>query len=53
MGEIVIRKLREQAEQELGDRFDIKAFHDVVLRNGSVPMGVLIAEVEAYIQLNK
>lgn len=53
MGEITIRNLREQAEQELGDRFDIKAFHDVVLRNGSVPLPVLIEEVEGYIEGNR
>lgn len=38
MGEITIRELRKEAEASLGDRFDIRAFHDLVLSNGSIPM---------------
>ncbi|ARA93531.1 hypothetical protein AWN76_010425 [Rhodothermaceae bacterium RA] len=49
MGEITIRRLRREAEDALGERFDVRAFHDVVLRNGSVPLPVLEAEVRAYI----
>lgn len=41
MGELRIRQLREQAETQLGDAFDIRRFHDVVLRNGSVPLDIL------------
>jgi len=40
-GEIKIRQLRELAEKELGDNFDIREFHDVVLRNGSITLEVL------------
>jgi uncharacterized protein (DUF885 family) len=41
LGELKIRKLRAYAEATLGDKFDIRAFHDKVLENGSVPMATL------------
>ncbi|MEO1979558.1 MAG: DUF885 family protein [Fuerstiella sp.] len=37
------------AESELGARFDIKDFHDVVLRDGAVPLGVLEQNVKTWI----
>lgn len=40
-GEIKIRELRSLAEEKLGDRFDIRAFHDAVLENGSITLEVL------------
>jgi uncharacterized protein (DUF885 family) len=49
IGELKIRELRRRAEEALGARFDIRAFHDVVLRNGAVPLFILEAEVEGYI----
>ena len=49
LGELTIRRLRAEAEEALGTRFDIRDFHDVVLRNGSVPLPVLEAEVRAWI----
>jgi uncharacterized protein (DUF885 family) len=49
IGEIVIKKLRAKAEREMGDDFDIRQFHEVVLKNGSVPLNVLKAEVADYI----
>ena len=48
MGEIEIRALRGEAEEKLGDRFDLKTFHDRVLRNGTVPLPILRKEIEAY-----
>ena len=49
LGELKIRELRARAERALGSRFDIREFHDAVLRNGSVPLPVLEAEIEEYI----
>ena len=49
LGEITIVKLREKAEKELGDKFDIKGFHDAVLKQGSVPLPVLEQQINAYI----
>ena len=49
LGEIVILELRREAEQTLGSRFDVKAFHDAVLAQGSVPLPVLQMQVREYI----
>lgn len=49
MGEIEIKRLRAEAERELGDRFDVRRFHDAVLLNGSVPLPVLAEQIARYI----
>lgn len=49
LGEIAIVRLRAQAEKELGDKFDVKGFHDAVLKQGSVPLPVLEQQIQAYI----
>ncbi len=49
LGEIAIVRLREEAEQALGSLFDIKAFHDAVLKQGSVPLPVLEEQIRAFI----
>jgi uncharacterized protein (DUF885 family) len=41
IGRREIRRLREGAQQELGPRFDVRAFHGAVLGNGAVPLDVL------------
>src|SRR5205823_13867832 len=41
IGESEIFRLRDMARQRLGDRFDIKEFHDVVLSHGALPLSVL------------
>ncbi|WP_081418053.1 DUF885 family protein [Stenotrophomonas panacihumi] len=53
LGEITIVKLRGEAEQALGDKFDIRAFHDAVLRQGSVPLPVLEQQVRQFIADSK
>ena len=49
VGQLKISGLRERAERELGDRFDIRDFHEAVLGGGAVPLDVLEDRVEAYI----
>ena len=49
IGEIKIRELRAKAEAALGDRFDIRTFHDAVLENGSLPLPILERRIDAYI----
>ena len=49
MGELKIRDLRRIAEQRLGSGFDVRSFHEVVLRQGSIPLDVLEAEVKAWL----
>ena len=49
VGALTIQRLRQRAEQALGARFDIRAFHRQVLETGSVPMAVLEAKIEGWI----
>jgi len=53
MGEIKIRELREFAELELGDNFNIREFHDAVLLNGSVPLSVLDENIRLFVSNSK
>ncbi len=53
LGEMTILKLRARARQELGNRFDIRAFHDAVLEQGPLPLDVLEANVEQWIKSKK
>jgi uncharacterized protein (DUF885 family) len=50
MGELRIRALRTKAEQQLGQSFDVRDFHDVVLRGGRLPLELLGSEVDAYLE---
>jgi uncharacterized protein (DUF885 family) len=52
-GEMKIRQLRKEAESQLGEKFDVRAFHDVVLGGGAVPLGVLEKNVQAWIADSK
>ena len=49
IGEITIKQLRKEAEEALGEDFDIQAFHEVILRNGSIPLTALREEVRRFI----
>ncbi len=50
IGEIKMVGLREKAKKALGGRFDLRQFHDVVLKNGSMPLAILEQVVEEYIR---
>jgi uncharacterized protein (DUF885 family) len=49
MGQRMILQLRQRAQQELGSKFDIRAFHDAVLEEGPLPLDVLEAQINAWI----
>ncbi len=53
VGMMKILALREKAKQALGDKFDLRDFHDVVLKNGAVPLDILERFVNAYIAETK
>lgn len=53
IGMLKIIELREKAKVALGNKFDIREFHDVVLRNGSLPLNVLSQLVNEYIEETK
>ena len=53
LGELKIRELRAKAEKELGDKFDLRRFHDAVLGQGSVPLDALEAQINAWIAAEK
>jgi uncharacterized protein (DUF885 family) len=53
IGQLKILELREKAKKELGDRFDIRAFHDQVLGAGALPLDVLEQRINAWIAATK
>ena len=53
MGQLTIRKLRDEAKAQLGTKFDIKAFHDEVLNGGAMPLDLLQERVERWIKAQK
>jgi uncharacterized protein (DUF885 family) len=50
IGEIRIRAMREKAERVLGADFDLRRFHDTVIGNGSLPIDIVDALVDAWIE---
>lgn len=53
MGEIKIRELRQKAEKELGSKFNIRDFHEVILEQGTVTLAILEKRVNTYIEKQK
>jgi len=53
LGELKIRELRQRALQELGSKFDIKAFHDQILLGGSMPLTILEQNVDRWISATR
>ena len=53
IGMIKILELREKAKAEMGDKFDIRQYHDLVLTSGPVPLNVLEERVNQWIAQSK
>ncbi len=53
IGEMKIIELREKARTELGEKFNIKDFHNIILRNGPMPFEIMEKEVKRYIDMVK
>lgn len=53
IGELKIREMRKKAENELGDKFDIRDFHEVVLEQGTVTLAILEKRINNYINKTK
>jgi uncharacterized protein (DUF885 family) len=49
LGQLKILELREKARRALGARFDIRSFHEAVLRNGNIPLDMLEEQIDAFI----
>ena len=49
IGELKIIELRERASRELGEKFDIRRFHDAVLKNGGIPLDILEEQIDRWI----
>jgi uncharacterized protein (DUF885 family) len=53
LGEIKIRAIRQQAEQALGDNFDVRRFHNALLDDGPMPLDLLQAQMDKWIAAEK
>ena len=53
LGQLEILKLRQRAQSELGDKYDIRAFHDEILNGGALPLDVLETRVSLWIAAQK
>lgn len=50
LGQLKIRELRGEAERRLGPKFDVRKFHDAVLENGAIPLGLLDTNIQQWIE---
>lgn len=50
VGQLKIREIRNRAEATLGDKFSVKAFHTEVLRDGAMPLSILEAKIDHWVQ---
>ena len=53
LGQLCILRLREEAQKQLGSRYDVRAFHDEILNGGALPLEVMITRVQAWIAEQK
>ena len=53
IGQLEILKLRQYSKDQLGDKFDIRAFHDEVLSGGALPMDVLSTRIHEWVAHQK
>ena len=53
VGMLKIQALRKKAEGELGDKFDIREFHDIILGGGGLPLTIMGRVVDAWIDKTK
>jgi uncharacterized protein (DUF885 family) len=53
LGELKIKELRAYATKELGQKFDIRLFHDEVLKNGAVPLSALETVIKDWVERQK
>ncbi len=51
IGQLKIRELRDDAEERLGDQFDVKAFHTQVLMDGAMPLSMLEDKINNWVEL--
>ncbi len=52
-GQLAIIRMRQKAEAELGEKFDLRKFHEVILGNGAMPLGILEETVDSWIEKEK
>ena len=53
VGQLAILKIRSLAERELGEKFDIKQFHEVILSNGAMPLDILESTIIDWVASQK
>jgi uncharacterized protein (DUF885 family) len=53
VGQLKLRELRDYASRELGNKFDVRAFHDKLLGDGALPLDILEANIKAWVAEKK